>query len=352
MKKLVKNIVFIVFPFAVVVMICNYVIDAGNVFNNGKYEAKITSILLKKHNAIGLFNFDERLVIKNIFTAIDTAPNVVIIGTSKVLGFSKNNFPNNSFRNCALSKSTINDVIAEIGLFDSLHKFPKHIYIETSPFLNAKTDQDTWLTLAEFHSNFINKLKIKNIETINNPNYYFIKRKLGALTSLEYFQKSLSNYKKSFNKKIIETDTNLVQSYGRYADGSISYAKEFMVVDTAKQMANAKIFVSKEGNLEISEIKLQALKIIVNYLKTKNVYVSLIMMPLQQDCYTLYNENNLSIDGLKNRFIDFAKENKIELIGSFNPKEINLFRSDFYDHIHCKSSVLNNVLHFVQYSPN
>ncbi len=353
MKKILRHIILLILPFAIIIVIVNYKVDSGNIFNNGTYEKDIAAILLKNHNAEGLINYDERLVFKNIISQISTMPQVAVIGTSRTLSLSKKYFPKDTYKNYALSHSNINDIIAQVGIFDSLNKFPDELYIETTPLFACKTLGDEWLSIAAFQHYIIDKLHIKNIETINHPSWYFFKRKANALTSVSYFQSCLKNVSRSSKKIAIDAGDSTMKGYGRYSDGSIKYAKEFTVIDTIKLMANSKFF-EKTENVEKFDIdKLNALSAIIKYLKTKNVKVSLIMYPFVQDFYDAMNSNNNnSLIHMQNELIDFSKKHQVKLLGTFNPREAGLWRADFYDPLHCSEESIDKIFNLIQYRPD
>lgn len=350
MKRVIKNILLVISPFAVFILLTNYFIDPANIFTDGNYEDKIVSVLLKKHNAAGLVNFDERIVFEKIVKRLDSMPNTAVIGTSRVLVLQQKHFPTVSFRNLALSHTTINDIISQIGVFDSLNKYPTTLYIETTPFLKAKVEGEQWLSLHSYHRFIAKKLHLSTVSTIDYPSIYFTKRKINALVSLDYFQTCLKNFKVSFQKKVIDiADTTDMITYGRFFDGSISYAKSYKEIDTLKVMADAKLFIKNEGYPELDEQKTVIMEQLIKHCQAKNVKVILLMMPFQIDCFNSLMHNN-SLGLLKKQLIDIAKKNTVDIVGTFNPTEASLTRSQFNDPMHSNSSTVPSILQIKQYS--
>lgn len=327
----------------------NLLVDPGNVFNSGIYEEKIANILLNNHNAKGLTNFNERLVFEKIVLKASKLPNTVVLGTSRVLVLQQKHFASQSFRNLAMSHSTINDIIGQIGVFDSAKKYPSQIIIEATCILKAKTNGEDWLPLHSYHKNICQKLRIKNIETINYPNYYFFKRKLNAIVSLDYFQTSLKKFNLSYKKTVVdELDSAKMDSYGRYFDGSICNANAYNNIDTIKVMADSKLFIKNEGYPEVDVDKKKALEKLIDFCKQKNIKVTLLIMPFQIDCY----KELLKTSYLNNcmvAFKNFAKTNNIDFIGTFNPIEAKLERLNFNDPLHCNSKSVPQILNIKQY---
>lgn len=350
MKKVLKNILLLISPFAIFVLLVNYIVDPANIFNSGDYEEKIVNVLLKKHNAKGLVNFNERIAFEKTIKKLNAMPNTAVIGTSRVLVVQQKHFPLVSFRNLAMSHSTLSDIISQIGVFDSLNKFPQTLYIEIMPFLKGKIEGEEWLSLHAYHRYMAKKLNLKTVNTIDYPALYFAKRKANALISLDYFQTSLKKFNISAQKKVIDVvDTADMNAYGRYFDGSICYAKNYNQIDTLKVMADARLFIKNEGYPEMDERKTLIMQQLIKHCQSKNVKVVLLMMPFQIDCYNSLMQNN-SLGILKNRLINFAKNNQVDLVGTFNPLEARLTRSQFNDPMHSNSSSVSSILQIKQYS--
>lgn len=353
MKKIILHIILLFFPFALIVITVNYKKDVGDVFDNSeKYENEIAQVLLKNHNAQELSLFNERVVMRIVATKLDSMPQVGAIGTSRVLGLRQFMFPNKTFRNFACTKSNINDIIAQIGIFDSLNKFPKELYIETTPTYQSKEERELWINLHSYHKRMVDKLHLKNIEAINNPDYYFFKKKFMALTSLDNFQRSIFSSKKIPPKIVMDIGNEPMTKYGRYADGAISYSPTERKIDTIKVMTNAAVTITKMDLPICDENKMEILKQLIVYCQSKGVKISLLIFPIQPDCFTLMNAEKPITTIHTQRILQLAQQVNVSVYGSCSPFELNLGRKNFYDNIHCddyaNEQVLKNVLYLAK----
>jgi hypothetical protein len=172
MKKIIKNILLLFTPFAICIMIINYCVDPANVFSNGTYESNIATVLLKGHNVDNIQNCDERKIVEKLITQIPVIPDITIIGSSRELEVSSDFFPNKKFMNYGVSHANINDILAIVGLMDSLKKLPKEIYIETSPVFSEISPTEEWASLYNYHEYAIKKMNIDWKVDYNNSVFF------------------------------------------------------------------------------------------------------------------------------------------------------------------------------------
>jgi hypothetical protein len=352
MKKFLFNIIKIVAPFAIIMVLMNYFVDTANIFSNGLYESRAADIVLKGHNISNLTNCDERLFLEKVITRIPYKPDVVIIGTSRSLEISSDFFPKKTVLNCSVSHASMNDFIAIIGLLDSTNKLPKEIYIESSPTLINPSPTNEWFSLYNYFNYAVSKIKLSSDVSIVNSQRGILLKQMKTLFSFQYFQTCLTTLLAQRKKHVIDVEMAIPTSFGRMKDCSVVYDSAYSKVDTLKEMADAAIFVSKNPIPLVDAKYLKILQQIVGYLKAKQIAVTLVNIPFQQDCYKIAEQKNKTLKEIKKGIEDFAIENQIKLIGTLNPFEANLNRGQFYDPLHCNKVALERVLNIVQYNPN
>lgn len=349
MKTFIIKILILILPYGLIVAVTNYYCDPANILTNGKYEAEIAKIILKGHNVDNLKNFDERLALRDIISNLSYSPDVVTIGTSRSLEISSEFFPNKKFNNCSLSHANIKDLIAVVGLLDSCNKLPKEIYLETSSVIVNSTSLDEWESISEYYNYWLRK------NLLDNPNsnfkFHLFKKKITALFSFAYFRSSLLSIKLGSKNKMVDKGNETPKGFGRFADYSISYSDSYKKIDTLKAMADAEIFATKNATPQINTNDLELLMKIIDYLKNKQVNVVLLNIPFQPDCYDILNSRSKLFIDLARDIEDFAKKNNVKLIGTLNPYEANVKRSQFYDQLHCDKAALKNVVKIEKYVP-
>jgi len=350
MKTFIVKILILILPYAFIIAGTNYYFDPANILTNGKYEAEVAKLLLKGHNLDRLKNFDERLALKNIISNLPYTPDIVTIGTSRSLEISSDFFPNKKFNNCSLSHANIKDLIAVVGLLDSCNKLPKQIYLETSSVIVNSSSLDEWESIHEYYDYWLQKNFIEN----SNDNFklHLFKKKITALFSFAYFRNSLLSIKSGGGKKVVDVGSEVPKGFGRFFDYSISYSDAYRKVDTLKAIADAEIFTTKNATPKINTTDLQLLMKMIEYLKSKKVTVILLNIPFQPDCYNILNKRNKLFIDLSKDIELFAMKNNVKLVGTFNPYEANIRRSQFYDQLHCDKAALKNVIKIEKYIPN
>ncbi len=347
MKKLIKNILYIITPFAILVMVVNYYVDPANVFSNGMYESKVAAVLLKGHNVDDIQNCDERKIVEKIVMQMPATPDVAIVGSSRALEVSSDFFPNKKFMNYGVSHANINDILAIVGLMDSLQKLPKEIYIETSPVFSEISPTEEWASLYNYHQYAIKKMNIDCKVDYNNSALFRLIDNASKLFSFKYFQKSIGSLREIGSKKVQDIDTLAPKNMGRFSDFSITYPKSYTTPDTLKAQVDAVTYTTKIAAPKIDENRLKILGEIVEYLKQKNVKVYLVNTPFQPDCYKISEDKYHSFTKMETRIRQFAKTQQLKVFGTFSPFETNINRSQFYDQIHCSKKALRDVMKIV-----
>lgn len=113
MKKLFVKLAVIFVPLAVIVIATNFVIDPANIFSSEKYVDGIASILASGNNADNITNYNERLLQKHFLQKQQQKnPDIVVMGSSRIMEISKNIFPSKQLLNIGVSHANINDLIA------------------------------------------------------------------------------------------------------------------------------------------------------------------------------------------------------------------------------------------------
>ena len=347
MKKFIFNIILLIFPFALVIALTNYLVDPANVFSNGSYENNIASVLLKGHNIDNVQNCDDRIFLEKMITQSAIKPNVVILGSSRAMEIPSSFFREKKFLNCGVSHANMNDFLAIVGIFDSIKKFPEEIYIETSPLLIERSPTDEWTSLIAYHQRIVKKMNLDLAASFDNTLFSYLQKKASALFSFQYFQKSIVSINKIRQRKFTDVDTLVPKHFGRMTDCSLTYPYSYTHPDTAKAIVDADTYVSKSVLPNIDETKLKILQKLIAYLKQQNVKIDLVNTPFQPDCYKIFEGKYHSFSTITNKLSLLSKSEGIPLIGTFNPATANLNRSQFYDQLHCSKQALEAVFKII-----
>jgi hypothetical protein len=84
MRKFITKLLLVLIPTFLFVVFINYFGDAANLFSVN-FEKKIADILQKGYNVTNISNYDERLLGKYLITGSTACPNVLVLGSSRVM---------------------------------------------------------------------------------------------------------------------------------------------------------------------------------------------------------------------------------------------------------------------------
>jgi hypothetical protein len=342
MKKLVYRLLVIFVPIGLLVMTVNYLVDPANMFSEGEYVSGISDILIKGHNVDGVANYDERALQEQMIRKLPYRPDVVVLGSSRIMELGTDFFPGKKLLNCGVSHANINDVLAIIGLLDSLDKLPEEIVINLDPHLICLGGTTEWQRLSPYRSFYLNKIHAPDL-TSAPP---LISRKLAALMSFEYFEKSLPflfNGKKHYR----DVGTQRPAAYGRFSDGTICYPASYAFPDTMKVASDARAVGNREETT-LDPMKLGQLKSLLDYLASRQVGVMFVMLPYHNQYYLKMNQrypNNFS--GYDMLYHQLAGQRHLQIRGGFDAIALGIPEDQFYDSYHCSKQAIKKAFnHF------
>ena len=245
MRLLLIKLAAIVLPIGTLVCLVNYTVDPANIFASKSFVSNIAIILSSGHNVENVANYDERLLQEQMIIRLTNTPDIVILGSSRVMEIGTDFFRNKKVLNCGVSHANIHDLVALIGLLDSMKRLPKEIYINLDPWLISKNGTSEWQSLEVYHDYFIDKYA-QNANLAKAGSLSNAIRKLNSIVSFAYFKKSVDFLLNGSTKKIIDVGSNRPSS-GRFFDGTISYPSSYTQPDTLKVAYDAAATGKKEG---------------------------------------------------------------------------------------------------------
>ncbi len=345
MKKLAYKLALLFVPPGAVILFVNFKVDPANIFSGEKYIENIATILVSGNNADNIANYNERLLQKKVLFKQKQEPEVLIMGSSRIMEISSDFFSGRHLLNIGVSHANINDLVALAGIIDSLKLIPDEVIINVDPYLVCKGDKGTkeWQSLYAFHAYFLQKnYPGGESGTVEDTENRF--RKYYTMITFEYFKESLAFLIKGKNKDVYNVGKEVPAKYGRYADGSIAYPLSYtrpdtiLVADVAKRMG-------KENIGEIDPLKLKYLNELVNFFKKNNTRVIILKLPFHPVFFDAVNEKqNHVFDRYEAFYNNWAKEQQLTIKGEFSSKKLNLHQADFYDVYHCSGKVIKNIL--------
>jgi hypothetical protein len=339
MKKLLYNLTLIVVPLGLLVTGVNYFIDPANIFSGKAYVAGISDVLVKGHNVDNVSNYDERALQEQMITKEPYRPDVVVLGSSRVMELGSDFFPGKRVLNCGVSHANTNDLVAIVGLLDSLHKLPEEIVINADPHLICQGGTTEWQTLASAHRYMMGQWHLP----ADAGQRSLLLVKAGTLFSFDYFEKSLTFLSQHKSKRFRDVGTGRPATSGRFSDGTVCYSAAYSNPDTLKVAGDARVVGGREiVNLDPEKIRL--LSMLVDYLISRRVKVVLVMIPYHHEYYATMNKRFENVfSSYDSLYRQFARAKAIPIRGGFDAVRLGIPLDEFYDSWHCSKQAILKV---------
>jgi hypothetical protein len=339
MKRLLINLVLIVVPIGLLVVGVNYFVDPANIFSGKAYVSGIADILVKGHNADNVSNYDERALQEQMILKLPFRPDVVVLGSSRVMELGSDFFPDKKVLNCGVSHANVNDVIAMVGLLDSVHKLPDETVINVDPHLICQGGTTEWQTLLPYHEYLTRKLHLP----ADAGQRSLLLEKLGTLFSFAYFEKSMDFLTQRKSKRIRDVAKTRPATYGRFSDGTVCYSASYTNPDTIKVADDARVVGGREI-VDLDSGKAQLLSTLVDYLISRGVKVVLVMIPYHHEYYRAMNQRFERVfSSYDSLYRQFARTKGIPIRGGFDAVALGIPLDEFYDSWHCSKEAVKKV---------
>lgn len=366
LKRFLINILVLLIPLSIIMLMINTYKDCGFIINDRSTE--IAKILVSGNNAAVKFiptnwgNLQTSIVEQQLIQGKVSPKKILVFGTSRSSEINSDLFPGNTFFNCVLPAGTILDYIALYGLYKRNGLLPKYLIISIDPWtfhsrrsivVNKITQNiaDSTLPLLvgkELLKDYYygsNYLGISKDNSITKPYLLTAATKIIELFNPDYFQLNLKNFR---NKMVIRTDKDyvsyyfLIRSDGGYSLALQSEIDSNLVIEKSREFVKihkSNFFLSSDTNTIYFEY---FKKLVINLIKedvTPVVYIS----PVNP--YVFDNLSGSKEIVLEKKMEVFCKDNKILLVGSFNPHKYGYDKTKnfFIDAYHPVKSVVNSI---------
>jgi hypothetical protein len=345
MKTLFIKLLAIVLPVGLIVILCNYFIDPANIFASGRYIGGIADILSRGHNVDNLSNYDERLLQEAMVKRLKTTPDLMVLGSSRVMEIGSDFFPGKTVLNCGVSHGDVNDVMAIVGLADSLGRLPKEMIILLDYFMIQKGGTSEWESLYPYHHYLIQKCR-KYDPGLPDQGGVDPYRMIAALFSLDYFKSSLAFAAKRKSKKYWDTGLQTPSVSGRFADGSISYSAEYTTPDVEKVAVDARVTGLRFGIGEPDPERIRLMNALLDFLRDRGIIVKFVMIPLHIEYYkALEQRKGAVLQSYRAIFKTFTEKRDIPLMGGPDADSLGMPQACYYDMYHCSKAAIKRYLH-------
>lgn len=341
-------------PIPILIIGLNYVEDPANLFRKGPYEQGIVKYLNEGKNVTNVTNYDERLLQRYFIKDYKNCPELIVLGSSRVMQLGKSFFPNENLMNNGVSGASIEDLLAIYDLYENKGCGIKKVRIGLDPyFLNDNNDQSRWKVLTNEYNEMLSKIGLSKYaeKPLLDQSLY---AKYNQLWSISYFKSSWSYFIRGVDVHYRPTSSTTNKDFTKLVDGSIMYGESSRnsTLETVNGYATQSItetpMYSMREFKQLSPKYQSIFSNFIDYLQKRNVEVEFFISPYHPIVYDFIkkSKNYQIVFDVEQYFHEFANNRRIKLIGTYSPYVYQFKDSAFYDGFHCKEEALLKVLNF------
>ena len=334
--------VLLLLPIPVFMVWFSYTVDRSGLFQGDLAPREAANLLLQNKNVTNFEQMDERQIVRLYVQNLpeESVPEVIGLGSSRVLQFTREIVGNESFYNMGVTGADVRDVMTSFYLMEKAGKLPKTVIWSVDPWvLHGGADSLDKRADAELYQEFLQEVLL--IDTgYEEPDQVELWK---ALAEPAYFQGNVDYWLQTRDGQALTdggavipftevTGDVMAQSAAiKRADGSVLYSLDYRSRDEAAITGDAMIQIGTfdslhmEGFSELNAEQCRIFEAFIAYLRSHEVNIILVLSPYHP---VLYQEifNQYLTQGLHSGFFQaepwirqFAAEHDIPLVGSYDP---------------------------------
>jgi hypothetical protein len=354
MRRVLPRILFVL-PLLAAIFLTNWFVDPSHLRDPDAYERGVAEMLLQGKAVTNVMNDEASAILEYSILGQTSAPDVLLLGTSKSKVIGSDFFPGQTFFNAALSGSGLADLIVIYNMYERRGFIPQEVILEVNPWL-LTAGRNSQVPRFESQRNAVEKslLKGEPVELPDQP------KKRQSMTRVylrmftpDYFQSSslalLSALVKGNDGQIREFhagDTPVGTTY--FPDGSIIVPDQLIAnLGTERPAADAlKYGWDPPGGIpaQIDPHQRKVLEAFLHHLLDSGVKVTFYIPPYHPLTYQLMLDSptRIVVD-IQSYFEELAQANGVAVIGSYNPAEVGVTGADFYDVTHITTDSIRRI---------
>lgn len=344
MKKWLKAVLFVI-PLLLFIGWVNWYVDSYALLRV-TYDG-IAAQMAAGKNVEGLeeSDYNDRNLLAARLQGMEEAPQVMVLGSSRVYTFDHTMFGTDSFYNAGLSEATVYDLLAVSGILFKQDKLPETVVIGVDAFLfNKSHDNEKWKEL-ESYANYMSL----TMEGKLSPELAHPRKDTGRdwekTLSLDYFRYNVTLLPEGKRFAVSYTENWETDGYLKHSDGSVSYQRELREVNPAdveemtRQAMEEHVVYRMTDYEEIDKQHFQYFSWLIEDLQQAGVEVILYLPPYSPMMYNyIESEEAFQIAlEVEEEVKNLAAQKGIALYGSYDPAGCGLAMTDLYDVYHVKA---------------
>lgn len=353
-SKWVRLLVMLPLIFAMVFI--NIYQDPANIYHDYS-DSMADAILQGQEPYFYSSNGDDRGVKHRLIQQMPKDLDCVTIGPSLTLGINREMVGTEKYYNLSVSEACFTDILAEFALLDINDVNVKKVIFCVDSYFFDNTHADVakkpeWASYCEYMKckldGGIPEIPSEDLPFFSSENISRMKYYSSQALSISYFQASCDLIKNrgAFIQKnrcgIVDNDT---KDYAHFmTDGSWVYSAKYRenTEDDVVEAANRFLIETEfEFGSHVSDEKFYYFDQLIKYLVEKDIEVELFLCPF---CPTIWDRIGIDkgdsqcflLKEIEEHTLSTAEQYGIKVIGSYNPYNVGVKDSDFWDSRHMR----------------
>jgi hypothetical protein len=335
--------------------------DPAHLFDGGRYEEAVARLLLEGRHVSGVSDYDERRVQAHVVAGLDAPPDVLAVGSSRLMQLRREQFPGARFFNAAVSGASGEDLAAIYELYRSRGLLPRRLVVGLDPWvLNRNHGQTRWRTLAASYAAFAAREGLRAPSEL--PSAHGGRPRLLEALAPAYFQASLRSLLAGPGRRAAvraTDDPEAEEAAAKRSDGSHVYGRAFRerppgeVGGDAASYARATPPYSLGSFTELDAEARRIVEALVRRARADGVEPTLVLAPYHPDAYRILVGAGRYpiIRAAEAWFRELAGAEQVPVVGSFDPVAAGVPAELFFDGMHPKEEVFRRLLQGVPPAP-
>lgn len=143
MKRFAARLLLLL-PVLLGMILTSWIVDPDHIRDPDSYERGIARLLLDGKAVTNVAQADEAAVMIHYFSGLSAAPDVLVLGSSRSKQLRADSFPGRTFFNASLSGCSLTDYMALTALLESRGLLPRTIVIEMSTWFVGDEVVSVW----------------------------------------------------------------------------------------------------------------------------------------------------------------------------------------------------------------
>ena len=343
-------------PILVMVGVTNYFVDPAQIYSKKGFETQVARLMSEGHSitATSKFDYDERLLISQYVNSLTAKKQVIAIGSSRVMLITSDFWPNHTFFNAWFPTAQLDDLILAYGFFRQKNLIPDTVLLGVDPW-TFDSSQLQWLggheQFKEVYDRTISDMGSRSEGLRLNP-IAWVPARWQAICSFSYFQDSLKalrerkgSLKDLMRKEYVLTDKKINKYFTLWYDGArFSSLND----EDAPDVVNKHVVLdSNDDPFRLDSSNMKKFEAFVDLMIRDGVKVIFYLPPFHPTTFDIYNAGNQgfssrypkgSLDRIEKYCRSVAASRDIKVVGSYDPRKLNIQADQFYDSRHLRTS--------------